>query len=554
MSNRLLLLLFLTIIFYSPTGFSLDDPNRKTSSFEVQKTDNLNDSIFPGHIGKFPNDFVELGTPSDTFIVVDVGPGNDIYATRNDEGTPELTFDFDIYRYVGDIAKLKKHGLISETFKLHIPAFDIDTKSPPRDCDGDEINDQIAPEVDEVYFNGEKIGVLRGSNEKWDLGRNTFELSIDKLNLLTEPTAGGFARNTLEIEVDVANKDTVLSSGQIGCKAWATEIDFVILEFEVVDPIALNVGLFGSPSTFEASGFKDRIMEEYGIPAFIIDHGIAVLYSSCNVEQVDQLSYYKHAENVLERLKSAAIDYGAHRFNLVVHSKAGLDAKSLVNILNAEKPLVTVGKMQTLDVENPIEINSIATLDTPFKGSSVADVMSSVDMFGLNFVTGFIPDICDLQTEVSTLFSRIYPLSSGSIDIKLLTLGGNADNTGNWDLLDDDRESELFPGGKYIHNHLFKIVRDIEYISEEEQTVETFFGTYTFKFPRRKLTSEYQPNDGVVSLESSQIPESDKHINTISNHISIAYKQEPLDDIKSGGQDIVLEEALNGVLEWRVIQ
>ncbi|MDX1472288.1 MAG: hypothetical protein R3213_12385, partial [Flavobacteriaceae bacterium] len=262
MSNRLLLLLFLTIIFYSPTGFSLDDPNRKTSSFEVQKTENLNDSIFPGHIGKFPNDYVELGIPSDTFIVVDVGPGNDIYATRNDEGTPELTFDFDIYRYVGDIAKLKQHGLISETFKLHIPAFDIDTKSPPRDCDGDEINDQIAPEVDEVYFNGEKIGVLRGSNEQWDLGRNTFELSIDKLNLLTEPTPGGFARNTLEIEVDVANEDTVLSSGQVGCKAWATEIDFVILEFEVVDPIALNVGLFGSPSTFEASGFKDRIMEE----------------------------------------------------------------------------------------------------------------------------------------------------------------------------------------------------------------------------------------------------------------------------------------------------
>lgn len=549
--KNFLLILIAYLFSFSAYSLELDKP-KETENIEIQKTTDDKYSSYPEHYGNSHFSFNKLGIPSDTFIVVDRGVDNDSYQFRNTTDEPELTFYLNIHRYVGQIEKLKANGLISSKAKLYIPAYDIDNASGQRDCDFDGIDDQIYPEVDEVYFNGELIGTLKGANNKWDLDRNIFEIDIDKLNLLTEPNEGGFAPNTVEIKIDVLNKDTVMSGGTIGCRAWATEIDYVALEFEVVDPVVFVVGLFGEPTIFTDSEFFTRVNDELGIPSILVDHTRSASSSSCSGSGIESTSFYEHGNNLYDKVLEAAGKFGAHKFNLIVHSKAGSDSKWFMERVKKEKTTTVVGNMGVIGVLNPIEVNTFVTLDTPFKGSAAADfgVMLDDYFLGENIQSWYLQDICDLRTTVNSEFNAEYQTPK---DVLMYVLGANADNSGDGTVTDDSREWEAFPGGKFAANTLHKIVRKYKSITAIPDNYSKYI---IFRIYNPEFNDTPAENDIVVTLESSTPMEAEYYTHTIGNHSTIAFSKENTEGepIYSGGQDIVIDRALNGFLKWRVEQ
>ncbi len=69
-----------------------------------------------------------------------------------------------------DAAALVAAGLLSPTAKLIMPAYDVDSSAS---------FPGVAPERDQVFFNGEAVGFLAGVNNTWKL--NTFEIPIAKV-------------------------------------------------------------------------------------------------------------------------------------------------------------------------------------------------------------------------------------------------------------------------------------------------------------------------------------------------------------------------------------
>lgn len=119
------------------------------------------------HSGSAPTD---PSKPNDEHFVVDVDSGLDTGCTYREGG--RLKFKVGINRYVGKASMedkllinaetLKKQKVVSPTIKLVMLAYDIDIDQG---------------EIDEVYFNGHKIGTLQGSNGTWQ--ENEFTILIE---------------------------------------------------------------------------------------------------------------------------------------------------------------------------------------------------------------------------------------------------------------------------------------------------------------------------------------------------------------------------------------
>ena len=110
-----------------------------------------------------------------------------------------IVIDVPIRRYVApvngngflqNVEDLITRGVVSRNVSIRLPAFDVDESTfPVLDCDGDDIPDQLRNEVDEIYLNDEKLGVLKGNNQIWVA--QSFSVPIQKLKFPSSPGGSG---------------------------------------------------------------------------------------------------------------------------------------------------------------------------------------------------------------------------------------------------------------------------------------------------------------------------------------------------------------------------
>jgi hypothetical protein len=333
---------------------------------------------FPPHRGDSPWSFTVIAEPSSRFVVNDTDSGSiDVYLFRS-QGP--IVIDVPIRRYVGEtdadgrllnVTSLVSRGIVGPTVKITLPAFDVDAQTfPVVDCDGDGIDDQLLNEVDKVYLNDEELGTLKGNNAIWL--SQSFDVPVSKIKFPAAP--GATAVNRFKVEIDTANRDVVLSSGAIGCEAWAVAIDWIGIKFEAASPVVMVHGIRSSGAAF--ANFKAGLEAE----------GVKANDNSINLTDVaapDPLppgcpsiaynnTYPDHVAQLKSRVPAIAELFGSETLHFVTHSKGGLDTRGFLSSLVSGPIPIRVGTMRGQPVRQDLEARSLVTLDTPHAGSVLA--------------------------------------------------------------------------------------------------------------------------------------------------------------------------------------
>ncbi|WP_293911142.1 hypothetical protein [Deinococcus sp.] len=308
----------------------------------------------------------------------------------------EIKITVPIRRWVGpsssgllsNLPDLISKGVVSSTFKLRLPTYDVDQNTRPVfDCDGDGIDDQLNEEQDDVYWNGEKIGSFQGSNNSWT--QFIKELPISKLKFPNVP--GETAINTLEIKVDEKNRTVVLSSGAVGCEVWLTEVDWAQVTYKAMSPVAFVHGINNAGVKFGGSGGNSGFVKDFkaaNIPVLLDENGVSVTMNERAIrpDQIDSWdSIHDDSDQLAGFLLAQAQRYGVESVHLVTHSKGGLDSRGLlrfhglrgnsaISVTGGVKVdvLPTVGTMSGQAIQQYLSIESLTTINTPHAGSPAA--------------------------------------------------------------------------------------------------------------------------------------------------------------------------------------
>jgi len=382
---------------------------------------------------------------TDTTIILDDLPDTDRYVGNEKQGA-DLTFDFDIQRYIGDLDKLRQNRLIEEYATISLAVFDVDNASEgatlERDCDGDGELETVAYEINEVYLNGQKIGVLKSGNDQWSLNSGT-KVPVELLNFPNSQGVGG--QNKIEVHVDTGNETVVTSSEQVGCMVWKAEVDFVTIKFNVIDPFILLPGIGGSETSLVNSNYKSHLMNKYGIPSEIIsypppnikDDPFAMTYFNCADVPV---SFDLNKEVILPQIASFASEWKTDSINIAAHSKGGLESLTITKAMNIKEEV----KIYSANINNTLEeitlkVNTISSHASPFLGARIADKLKgSATYFGKRIADyevfenaqNFVPQLCDLSTKNAVAHSSVFDFRE---DIAQFKIASDAHASGgNW--------------------------------------------------------------------------------------------------------------------------
>lgn len=332
---------------------------------------------YPSHQGTSPFNFDIIKAPSGSYVVNDTDSTTIDQYMFNDNG--DIVINVPIRRYVGpvdsegyliDAQGVKEKGLVEPQAYLHLPAWDVDRgRFVTRDCDADGIEDNLDEEINEVFFNGEKVGVLLGTDGVWHLQR--FAVDVSKLRFPAAP--GGVGVNELRVKIDTGNRDIILSSGRVGCRQWATTIDWVGIEFAASAPVGLVHGMNAQDSQWD--GLK-QVMQANQIVA---DSNIYLpgparpetLPLDCGAHPYNQSISY-NIPVLRQALVNLATTYGTGKINLIAHGKGGIESYALVNSFNPAPVTVQVGTMGGQPVMETLSVPSLTAINPPFKGSVLA--------------------------------------------------------------------------------------------------------------------------------------------------------------------------------------
>ena len=426
-------------------------------------------SSFPPHQGDSPWSFTVIAEPSDTFVVNDRDSSTIDQFLFRSQGP--IVIDVPIRRYVApvngsgflqNVEDLIARGVVSRNVSIRLPAFDVDESTfPVLDCDGDDIPDQLRNEVDEIYLNDEKLGVLKGNNQIWVA--QSFSVPVSKLKFPASP--GAVAINRLRVEIDVANRDVPLSSGAIGCEVWAVAIDWIGAKYQATSPVVLVHGINSSGAVW--GNFRAGLTAERVESDFSINLTDPAAPNPVPVGCPD-IPYNNTIQNNVGQLRSLippiAERYGTDSLHFAVHSKGGLDTRGFLSRL-ASRPLeVTVGTMGGQPVKRDLEGLSIVTLNTPHRGSVLAQYGVEARQLtqlqairtGVNAVAAKSQEgayYCDLTPARASAFVSANPLPSGAVGASVAT---DADRDGNLEL--EGAEGAGFPGGVIAADLLYQLV------------------------------------------------------------------------------------------------
>ena len=477
-------------------------------------------SSFPAHRGTSPWSFTSIAEPSSRFVVNDTDSLTiDVYLLRS-QGP--IVIDVRTRRYVGptdaqgyllNVSGLRARGIVGDTATITLPAYDVDETTPPNtDCDADGIVDTLTSEIDELFLNGDKIGTLTGSNNRWL--QNSFRVPISKLRFPSHP--GQTATNQFRLDIDVGNRDVVLSSGVIGCDRWAVTIDWIGVQYEASSPVVMIHGIDSSGSTFGnfRAGLESALVMANDLSIHLID---PMAPDPIPVGCPD-IAYNRSIQANIAQLNTLipriAERFGSETLHFVTHSKGGLDMRGFLSGTRSRPLSIQVGMMGAQPVKQDFEGRSLVTLDTPHAGSVLAQY--GVEARQLTALQALRTDItaaaaksyegayyCDLTPARAYAFIGSTSLPEG---VDRASVASDADCNGDQRLSADtlcrsgQSESEQFSGGGVSANRLYQLVGSISSV-----TIRVM--------PRRFLPDEvtvattptlsFQTNDAVVSQASA---------------------------------------------------
>ncbi len=275
-------------------------------------------------------------TGTDHSFFSDSGPKLDTGCIFRSQGP--IFYSVEIERVAGelkadgtlkDAAALVAAGLLSPTAKLIMPAYDVDSSAS---------FPGVAPERDQVFFNGEAVGFLAGVNNTWKL--NTFEIPIAKVKFAqrgangSSPTPGV---NTVRIDIDTANAN----------ETWCTSIDWGSQSFKAMSPIILVHGNNSDGGFYERQGFTSFLRARH------------LLYDNSISMPTDSIAAHGNLLNNL--IPGIVKSFGVDSVHVIVHSKGGLDTRDyLANYQPSHN--------------RDFKVLSFTSLSTPHNGSVAADV------------------------------------------------------------------------------------------------------------------------------------------------------------------------------------
>jgi len=465
----------------------------------------------PPHQGGSPWSFTIIAEPSDTFVVNDTDSGSIDQFLFRSQGP--IRIDVPIRRYVGptdanghllNAADLVSRGIVSSSASIRLPAFDVDQNTfPVLDCDGDGVPDQLMNEVDEISFNGEKLGKLEGDNNIWT--QQSFSVPIEKLKFPSAP--GATALNNIVVDIDTANADVVLSSGAVGCEVWGVTIDWVGIKFKASSPVVLVHGIRSQGGVF--ANFKSGLDAEH-----VVSDNSITLGTPAAPDQVPagcpDTQYNNNIDFDVAQLKTLvpaiAEKYGTSSIHFATHSKGGLDSLGLISSLIESPIQVTVGSMGGQPVKRDLEARSIVTLDTPHLGSVLAKygvearqlttlqaARAGVNVLAAKQLEG--PYYCDLSPARASAFTASHSLPS---DTQGGSVAADADQNGNQQI-DTSAEATGF-GLARIADRLYQLMGRVADV--------TITVTPRALLPDRITVAEtptasFQPNDAIVTTASA---------------------------------------------------
>jgi hypothetical protein len=424
----------------------------------------------PPHRGQSPWNFTDFEEPSSTFVVNDTDSSTiDRYLYRYNGS---IVIDVPIRRYVGptdsagrllDVSNLIERGIVGPTARVRLPAYDVDENSfPVADCDGDNIPDQIMNEVDKLYLNDEFLGTLRGNNEIWVA--QSFDVPIRKLKFPSSP--GAVAINRLRVDIDTANTDVVLSSGAVGCYAWAVSIDWIGLTFEAASPVVMVHGINSSGAAFV--NFQRGLQAEQ---VHAVDSSIAMtdlpapdpVPAGC--PNIPYNNSFQHNVSQLRTLVPAIAErLGSETLHFVTHSKGGLDTRGFLSSTLTEPIEVRVGTMGGSPVKRLLKARSLVTLNTPHQGSVLAKygvearqltwtqaVLEGLDVSAAKGFEGAY--YCDLTPPRAAAFVASTTLLNG---VQAASVATDADTNNNGEI--EGAEATDFTGGATAADRLYQLI------------------------------------------------------------------------------------------------
>lgn len=403
------------------------------------------------HTGGSP---VHVSRDADDIFQVDSGPGLDTPCTFRNDGPLEIELGID--RYYGEVSStgtlLKRTELVDEgympaTATLRMPAFDVDRNASP--------GPGRRPEIDEVWFNGNFVGILSGSNNTWVL--NEFEIPIDWIfvpergSLGQEPTP---KVNEIQIRIDTENSEEV----------WCTAIDWVELRLPGIAPILLVHGVNSGPSTWSRVA---RFLDLEGVP---FEDEIQ-LGRNDSVDENGQL--------LGETLPDIAKSFGVRDVHVVAHSKGGLDMRRYLHAHSgAEVNVLSLHTLSTPHHGSVLADISLENRTNPRPESADPDVQAYLDVDDvINFLRrGPKGDALEgLTVDRAVVFNGSNPGTGGAAGF---TYGADADLDGNGSISIDELEGfipfscpdVLTSQCEALGDLSYRILRDVSEITVVEKT------------------------------------------------------------------------------------
>ncbi len=222
---------------------------------------------------------------------------------------------------------LIRNRVIDAFATLRFPVFDIDSGAN---------EPGVAPEVDEIRFNGHRLMDLSGSNNEWT--DDTREVPIQWVRFATPDNPD--VTNELRIDIDVANKDS-------GRDVWCMAVDWFAVQFQAALPYVLAHGIAADETTWDE---KDAP----GVLAALNARG--VLYTRFSLKSNGETS--TNGRLLQGKIQGFLDETKAKRVHVIAHSKGGLDTQRMVALAPAPA----------------FEVKSLTTRSTPHLGSVAADL------------------------------------------------------------------------------------------------------------------------------------------------------------------------------------
>ena len=436
---------------------------------------------YPAHRGDSPWSFTAIAEPSSRFVVNDTDSNTiDVYLLRS-QGP--ILIDIPLRRYIGptdadgrllDLAELQARGVIGSSAIVTLPAYDVDDTTPANsDCDADGVIDGLASEVDELFLNGQKIGTLTGSNNRWL--QNSFRVPIGALRFPRHP--GDIATNQFRLDIDVANKDVVLSSGRVGCDRWAVTIDWIGVRYEASSPVLMVHGINSSGDTFNRFrfGLEEEFVRATDLSVTLVEPAApGSLLPGC-----PDISYNKSIESSIRQLReqipTIAERLGSETLHFVAHSKGGLDVRGFLSDMLSDPLAIQIGSMGDQPVRRDLEGRSLVTLGTPHGGTVLAQYgVEARQLTGMQAVRAGLPllaakilesaDYCDLTPARASAF-----IASTSLPEHILraSVASDADCNADGDFSyltvcpTGQGELEFFPYSALVARRLYNLVGNL---------------------------------------------------------------------------------------------